>query len=333
MVRSETTGKEKYAVLYDGKIFIFDSRDFQDGHWITIGADEEEGRKGQHVFVRENGTIVYGLGGKFKNLRDLKKKQSGGGKDFILTKDDVANFINKGGDGARFMALADANYTGRYYSKKTINAEEVANFNPVKRFDKQPSEDEIVKNLGGADLTIGSCASLALAYTAQRGGYDVLDFRGGLSRRFFSSSENKAVLFGDCVVGTEHRTAQGAMRLMDKVLNNAPLGKEYLLATGRHMAVVRMEKDSNGNKVIKYLELQSKDSGWKDLGEPKSTQLRDMLHYRFAASLRNTSRTAGHESYLYDCDKLRESENFKVSLGFINTEKDKQEKGAGGGIK
>ena len=44
-----------------------------DDRWITINADEEEGRKGQHVLIKENGTIVWGLGGKFKHLSELGK--------------------------------------------------------------------------------------------------------------------------------------------------------------------------------------------------------------------------------------------------------------------
>lgn len=52
------------ATVQDGKIFVFDER------WITINGEDNDG-KGQHVLIKENGDIVAGLGGHFKNLRDL----------------------------------------------------------------------------------------------------------------------------------------------------------------------------------------------------------------------------------------------------------------------
>ncbi|MUP48877.1 hypothetical protein [uncultured Megasphaera sp.] len=54
--------------------------------------------------------------------------------------------------------------------------------------------EEIVKRLGGGDNTAGSCSSLALAYIGNRGRFDVLDFRGGNSRKVFASKLNIARL-------------------------------------------------------------------------------------------------------------------------------------------
>lgn len=39
-------------------------------------------------------------------------------------------------------------------------------------------------------MTKGSCTSLALAYAGNKGGVDVLDFRGGKSCDFFSKTAN-----------------------------------------------------------------------------------------------------------------------------------------------
>ena len=47
------------------RILAFDDR------WITINGEDNDG-KGQHVYIKENGDVIFGLGGKFKNLRDLK---------------------------------------------------------------------------------------------------------------------------------------------------------------------------------------------------------------------------------------------------------------------
>ena len=59
--------KKRVASVQDGKVIIFDE------HWITVNGEDNDG-KGQHVLIKENGDIIAGLGGKFKNLRDLKNK-------------------------------------------------------------------------------------------------------------------------------------------------------------------------------------------------------------------------------------------------------------------
>lgn len=92
--------------------------------------------------------------------------------------------------------------------KEVTNIEEVFNSHPtLKRFKeacdklnvlynkvlphKQPvSEEEMIKALAGGDKTSGSCASLGLAYIGQKGGLNVLDFRGGESQNFFSNNYN-----------------------------------------------------------------------------------------------------------------------------------------------
>ena len=290
-----------YVAVKDGNAIIFDDR------WITINADPDEPGQGQHVLIKENGDIVAGLGGKFKNLKDLGKKKNP--KELFTEKELYAHL--KTVEGNRLLSLAG----------------KTKEYEPVKFFEKQPTEEEIISNLGGPDKTKGSCASLALAYTAQKGGLNVLDFKGGDSRTFFADSDNKAILFQNAIVKTNDRTVAGTMTVLQTV-SNAPEGKEFLLATGNHMAVVR--KGNNG--LIEYLELQNSKSvnGWKRMGEWFSANTKDTLRSRFKTKVR--SKYKG-KCYLYDCDKLREEKNFKMSLGFINTEADKQQKGMGGGMK
>ena len=76
----------KRVIISDGKVYIEDDR------WITINADEEEDRKGQHVLIKENGDIIAGLGGNFKNLRDLGRKKQTWTRDYNC---DLANKIGK----------------------------------------------------------------------------------------------------------------------------------------------------------------------------------------------------------------------------------------------
>ena len=271
------------------------------------------------------------MGGKFKNLRDLARGSKQGEK-VLASKEDIAKYLQTE-EGKVLQGLARNNRFS--VVSRDMKAEEIANFNPVKEYKTQPSEKEIIDTLGGPDLTRGSCASLALAYTAQRGGLEVLDFRGGESRGFFASSQTKADMFEESLVGEGARTVKGAAKVL-KLVDNAPVGKEFLLATGNHMAVIC--KDAEG--WIDYLELQNPDHcGWRSLGNPMTEygkgEAKDVLRDRFKAQMffKNSYKKKQWKSSLIDCDKLRESEAFKVALGFINTDKDKQKKSSAGSEK
>ena len=63
-------------------------------------------------------------------------------------------------------------------------------YREVKPFAKQPTDTELIERIGGGDKTSGSCASLAFAFVANKGGLDVLDFRGGKSLDYFSKFSN-----------------------------------------------------------------------------------------------------------------------------------------------
>lgn len=54
----------------------------------------------------------------------------------------------------------------------------------VSELSKTLTEDEIISRVSGGDLTTGSCSSLAFTYAGNRCGFDVLDFRGGMSQSF-----------------------------------------------------------------------------------------------------------------------------------------------------
>lgn len=71
-------------------------------------------------------------------------------------------------------------FTGVITGAKNFGAEYV----DVKKHEVQPTQDEIIKRVGGGDMTAGSCSSLAFAFAGNMCGYDVLDFRGGKSLDF-----------------------------------------------------------------------------------------------------------------------------------------------------
>lgn len=186
------------------------------------------------------------------------------------------------------------------------------------------SEDEIIDALSGGDLTRGSCASLGLAYMGQKGGMDVLDFRDGESRSFFSSDYwlQKIAKLPNTNASWEY--AKSSVTSGNRLLKLVESGKEYYFVSGRHAAIVR-RTDAG---VLQYLELQSATrSGWHNFnGNPRAT-----LASRFG-EIRSTY-GSGCESYMIDVDSFKNSDDLRYLLGYINTSEDKQRKGKHGTIK
>ena len=196
-------------------------------------------------------------------------------------------------------------------------------YNDVKDLDKPLTSTEIITRAAGGDMTRGSCSSLAFTYAGNRCGFDVLDFRDGESRRFFSSSSNImdiATKLGGVVVEnkSDFTSANQLFKLMKE-------GKEYYFTCGAHAAIVR--KTSTG---YEYLELQSSIlNGFKPLNK-------DVLKRRFGAK-------ASHSVYgmkyatkecMIDIDVIKlKADAFKKMLGYIDTEASKQHKGRAGTIK
>ncbi|MCM1079710.1 MAG: hypothetical protein NC344_10135 [Bacteroidales bacterium] len=192
----------------------------------------------------------------------------------------------------------------------------------VEKLHKQLSETEIISRVGGGDLTKGSCSSLAFAYAGNVCGFDVLDFRDGVSRSMFSRSSvimDIAEKVGGIVV--EHTDD---FRKAKDLLKNTKDGRMYYFTCGAHAAVVRRV-----DGVLEYLELQSSTSnGFKPLNT-------DILKRRFGAK---KSHTFGGRKYqtkdcIIDIEVLKNNNGFRKMLGYINTEAKKQRKGMGGSEK
>lgn len=197
-------------------------------------------------------------------------------------------------------------------------------YREVSKHKKGLTDEEIIEALAGGDLTRGSCASLGLAYIGQKGGLDVLDFRDGKSRSFFSNGLNlrKVAKLPEAKTITE--TARSTGTAANKLLKKVEPNKEYYFVAGRHAAIVR--KTDEGK--YQYLELQSaKRSGWQDFdGNPRYT-----FKTRFGCS----SKTYGVDldAFMIEVDSLKNSEDLQELLGYINTAEDKQRKGSYGTIK
>lgn len=184
----------------------------------------------------------------------------------------------------------------------------------VKKHQKEVSMDDIITRIGGGDRTKGSCASLGLAYAANRGGYDVLDFRDGESRKYFASHPHLSSFIGK--MGGITNKGRGKMSGIE-LMRTTEIGKEYYLAIACHAAIVRQV--SKGK--YEYLELQSATSnGWKPLNAK-------VFGWRFLAN--------GREWYyeMIEISKLYYDPSFIKLMGYINTAEDKQVKGKYGTIK
>ncbi|MEJ6459063.1 minor capsid protein [Fusobacterium polymorphum] len=194
-------------------------------------------------------------------------------------------------------------------------------YNEVKKLQKELTTEEIIKKIGGGDQTKGSCSSLAFAYIGNRNGYDVLDFRGGISTEIFATTRNIVEIAN--LDGIESKVIKRAndYNAVKELLTFVEEKKEYYLETGKHAAIIRI-----GNRGFEYLELQSEtENGFKKLDS-------SVLKTRFGCQASYSVGGIKFEksNVLIDVDSCKNSEEFKNLLGYINTAKDKQNKGEGG---
>lgn len=204
-------------------------------------------------------------------------------------------------------------------------------YNPVVDHTSKLATEEIISLLGGGDYTSGSCASVGLAYIGQKQGYNVLDFRDGNSRKFFSNTFNlvrlskakgiKTVM----VQGIDAITTGGSsLDIGYKLLQECKVGKEYYLVVGRHASVVR--KLESG--ALQYLELQSPlKNGWTNFNE----DIKVTLYNRFGC---RSKEKYSFGSMMIDIDESDfKTDDFRSLLGYINTAETKQKKGSYGRIR
>lgn len=203
---------------------------------------------------------------------------------------------------------------------KNIMYQKVSNLNG------KISDKDIIERIAGGDLTKGSCSSLAFTYIGNKNGLDVLDFRDGESRMFFSLFSN--IIKISKLPNVKGEIIEVAKEIFEttKIIKNLEYNKEYYLAVGKHAAIIR-----NKESGAEYLELQSSvENGWKKFKN-------DTLARRFGC--RKTVRkervfgeikTITTKVCLMEVDSFKGNNDFKELLGYINTAKDKQRKGVNG---
>lgn len=265
---------------------------------------------------------AHGIGDKKFEVESNKFKMVVPGDQIFVSMDGVSNSedIIQATPVVRDMP-PKSNTDSKEYSSM-VDALEKANveYRPIQLAEQGRTEQDIINRLSGGDMTKGSCSSLALAYAGNKAGYDVLDFRDGDSRLFFSS-RNSIQTVAD-MPGVNSTVLQGTndIATANQLLSGIQAGKEYYLATGGHAAIVK--RDGNG---YQYLELQhpSNGNGWHNLNDY-------MLRQRFGCK---DSRSYECSSYLMDVDSLANSSEFRNLLGYINTASSSQKKGVYGNVR
>ena len=205
---------------------------------------------------------------------------------------------------------------------------------PVKKRESAMSEKGIIDFISGGDKTGGSCASAALAYVGNKAGFEVRDFRGGTSRYIFAMGDsNEAIL--KLGKGYQEESDWNEKDATIRLLGKMQEGKQYVLAAGRHAAIVKKE-----NGVPMYLELQSPGTyrykvyknGWhsmKEFGTIKKT-----LGERFKCESKRINKVMDHKrtARMVDIESLGKSDEFRKLLGYLNTAEGQERKSGEGHI-
>lgn len=229
--------------------------------------------------------------------------------------------------------IADIKLENIDYKKLTdnpiSNTRELLELKKVAKLDfmgysEVPSEKTIISRIGGGDLTKGSCSSVSNAFIANLGGYNVTDYRGGLSMDIFSSRRTSIEMAKFNGVESYIEKSLNDFSAVKKLLTNVIEGKYYKLGTGAHAAIVR-KKDG----ILQYLELQTENkNGWYNLNN-------EVLKKRFKCKKSRTryGLKIEVENYLIEATSLAKNKEFVELMKYLNTEAEQQIKGIGGGRK
>ena len=221
-----------------------------------------------------------------------------------------------GGKAENNAGTGSDNISDSYYQAVAELTRLGVNKIPIQPAGVSRTTDQIIRSLGGGDMTAGSCSSLAFAYAANKAGYNVLDFRGGESREFFA--DNNSIKMISELNGVQSQIVYGKNDIIcaNDLLGQMQPGKEYYFATGVHAAIVRKNGDG-----YQYLELQSSnDNGWHELNNTGLTN-------RFGCESMNDE---DYPNFLIDIESLGKSREFLDLIGYINTAESDQVKGVSG---
>ena len=192
---------------------------------------------------------------------------------------------------------------GKEFGKIIQSAKEKGiQFIKAQRLRKPLSEEQIIEKLGAYDETAGSCSSQALAYIANKYGFDVADYRGQRSRVLFADRD---VVKQFCKSGGFEAKSSSGFTNAKNLLRHVEPGKEYYFLSNDHAAIVRKKGEN-----YEYLELQGRtkeENGFQPLTG-------NVLEERF-----DTETKTQWPDYLIDIEKLKDSPKFRELIGYFNT--------------
>lgn len=265
----------------------------------------------------------------WKDIEEAREAKAIGMDELERQKEEIAQ---RKKDHTAKLHDIEQKRTGLYSEKKEFGTTHVIDrmddrnvaYNQPSRLETPRTDDEIIAAIAGGDMTEGSCASVAMCYIGQESGWDVEDFRGGVSRSIYASGCS-----GDIMRAVDARAGGGLIIEMGgggslstgvKVLSQAEEGGEYLFRCGCHASIVR-----NNGGTMEYLELQSsRSNGWKRMGN-KPSEIRETLKYRFGADYANKS-----DSIMMKTEHIANDERIPKLLGYLNTAASDQKRGAFG---
>lgn len=285
-----------------------------------IGMMDELGIYGMDIYslVLKMGDICESRGDDIELLSQKLQKKASDIESLLALGLDGGMQSGVVSEGGQFARVNQNGSSSTYNRVRNSLERKKVEHNPISFCGNNRSFDEIVSSLGGGDETDGSCSSLAFAYAGNKAGYNVLDFRDGNSREYFSSNSSISQIAE--LPGVDSKIVYGKddVSCADQLLSEMQSNKEYYLATGQHAAIVRM---NNGHS--EYLELQSAyDNGWHVLHDER-------LIKRFGCGINKTD----YPNFLIDVDSLAGSSEFLDILGYINTDENNQRKGESGHVK
>lgn len=246
-----------------------------------------DGKQPRGIYLNKNTTTPLNANNKNYPADDIKPPLK---KVKLKTKEQTEKMIESLEDSPKSLL----------HRKLELNKVEKV---PFLAYEKPLTETEIIERIAGSENG-GYCASLAHAYIANKAGYNVQDFRGGVSAELFKDRINTESLSvipnikARIIKETDHRNA------LDKLLNFIEPNKEYEMSIGGHTAIVR-KKDN----LYEYLELQSyKHRGWKILTKETAIERFNLGLVDFAEN-----------NIIIDIDSLMKSKEFIKLMEYINT--------------
>lgn len=204
-------------------------------------------------------------------------------------------------------------------SKNIYKALKGVEYRAINKDASQRTEQQIINNISGGDMTEGSCSSLAFAYAGNRAGYIVYDFRDGRSREVFSLNSSIEQIANIEGVNSVILHGRDDSICAEQLMSNMERGREYYMATGAHAAIVRLNNEGH----YQYLELQSgipEDNGWQPL-------TLSALYDRFGCV---DGQSNEYPNYLIELESLQNNSEFINLLGYINTAESSQIRGVNG---